>query len=106
MTRLDCSVKNCYFNNEMKCAKDEIQVEGKEATTTDSTECSSFRMNNSTAKNSTGCKLTPNEELKVACNAVNCVYNRNEVCNAGHIDIAGISADRSEQTECGTFRMK
>ena len=64
MTRLDCSVKNWYFNNEMKCAKDEIQVEGKEATTTDSTECSSFRMNNSTAKNSTGCKLTPNEELK------------------------------------------
>lgn len=106
MTKLECSVKNCYFNNQMKCTKDAIQVEGREATTTDSTECSSFRMNHSTAKNSSCCDLTPKDSLNVACSARNCVYNKHEECHAAHIDIAGISADKMEQTECGTFKMK
>ena len=48
----------------------------------------------------------PKKETNVACNAVTCVYNENKKCTADHIQIAGIKAMASGETECGTFQCK
>lgn len=105
MPSLDCSVRNCYYNKNNRCSREDILVEGKHAKTTDATACDSFKIKNDEFTNSCKCDTAPNEYLKVACRAENCVYNKKCMCDAKHIDIAGISASKSEQTECGTFRM-
>ena len=106
MPTLDCSVKNCYYNKEDKCCREDILVEGKNAKTTDATACDSFKMKNDEFTNSCHCDASPNNDLKVACRAENCKYNEEYMCNARHIDIAGASASKSEQTECGAFSMR
>ncbi len=105
MPSLDCSVKNCYYNKENLCVRNDILVEGKNATTTDATACDSFKLKNDEFTNSCGCDAAPNASLKVACRAENCMYNKNYMCDATHIDIGGITASKSEQTECDTFHL-
>lgn len=109
MTKLSCSVRSCVHNEENKCCLRDITVGGRDAVTTDSTECENFdlrsgNMTNSVAS-SCGC-MDPNNELKVGCEAVNCIYNKKQMCRAEHIDIVGASAKNVEQTECCTFTMK
>ena len=106
MPTLDCSVRNCYYNKDNRCCREDILVEGKTAKTTDSTACDSFKLKNDEFTNSCGCDTNPKTTLKVACRAENCTYNKKCMCNAEHIDFAGIAANKSEQTECGTFRMR
>lgn len=106
MPTLSCSVKNCYYNKENKCCKENILVEGKNATTTDATTCDSFKIKNDAFTNSCSCDASANNALKVLCRAENCTYNNKCVCNAEHIDISGQDAHKSEQTECRTFIMK
>ena len=53
------------------------------------------------AKSSMG---SPSQKIKVACEACECKYNEDRVCEAGKIDISGVSACKCEQTECSTFQ--
>ena len=106
MPTLSCSVRNCYYNKENRCCKEDILVEGKHATTTDATLCDSFKIKKDSYGNTCGTECTPNNSLKVACRAENCSYNQKCMCNATHIDIVGTEASKSEQTECRTFMMK
>lgn len=100
MTGLDCSVSTCYYNEDKCCCRSEIQVNGDSADKNDDTCCGSFKKQSSETTNSS---KTPNPELSVGCDALNCVYNEDKICNADHIDISGHSADKSEQTLCSTF---
>ena len=106
MPTLSCSVRNCYYNKENRCCKENILVEGKHATTTDATTCDSFKVKNDSFTNSCECDRPANNALKVACRAENCSYNEKCMCHADHIDIAGADAHKSDQTECRTFIMK
>ena len=45
-------------------------------------------------------------ETNIACNAVTCMYNSNKKCTAEKIQIAGVKAMTSGETECGTFQCK
>lgn len=50
-----------------------------------------------------------NQQIK--CKVCSCVYNKDEYCDAGQIEVAnchchGHDAKSSEQTECCTFREK
>ena len=47
--------------------------------------------------------MEPEMHLEVACEAKNCVYNSQGMCDAEHIDIAGISASAIGETLCATF---
>ena len=43
MTKLECSVKNCVYNEEPYCCKGDIMVEGRDAKNTSETACASFK---------------------------------------------------------------
>ena len=49
---------------------------------------------------------TPEKNLEVGCEAVNCVYNEQRHCQAEHIGIAGDGAVEASQTECSSFRAR
>ena len=38
------------------------------------------------------------------CSAVKCMYNENELCSRGNIEIAGESARHADETNCRSFR--
>lgn len=104
MTRLDCNVTNCLHNSENCCCKAAIIVEGQKAEETCDTCCGSFDENKDNAYHNVF--KTPENRLKVDCEAVTCVYNEGRHCNAQHIGIAGDGAREAEHTECVTFQAK
>ena len=101
MPILDCSVKTCTYNKDNCCCLKNIKVDGQQAETERETRCSSFQKATESAKNSA---KDPSMELVVDCDAVNCTFNEQRVCHAGHIGIAGSRAERADQTECASFR--
>ena len=104
MTRLDCNVVHCMYNADKKCSKNDILVEGSEASMPHETCCSSFREQGSNySKNAVG---EPKTSLEVHCKAVNCTFNDNQKCRADHIGINGVNACVVAETECASFRCK
>ncbi len=104
MTELKCSAQHCMHNCDYYCCKGEILVEGRDAEKKESTCCGSFdERREGSARNAAE---TPDRALKVACEATNCVYNKQRYCHADHIDIHGPSAHDAKTTECATFKMK
>lgn len=104
MPRLDCSVKNCYYNKDSKCCREGIKVGGHDATVEDATYCSDFKERHDSFSSDCKCDTNPSKTLEVYCNAVKCVYNDNEKCRADKIGIKGNGAKHESQTECGTFK--
>ena len=37
------------------------------------------------------------------CSATKCLYNENELCSRGDIEITGDNAHRADETNCGSF---
>ena len=103
MTALDCNVSTCGFNDERCCCRSEIDVKGTKADHTDDTCCGSFKKGSAESQNST---RTPNTNLSIGCEAVNCAFNDSNKCSADHIDIAGTSANDAGQTICSSFTCK
>lgn len=104
MTNLDCSVKNCTYNKDDCCCRNNINVDGPHAKVTEETCCKSF------AERKGDTSISEVEEAKkptnVACNASNCIYNEDCYCDAEHIGIAGRDACCCTGTECASFRCK
>ena len=104
MSCLHCSVASCVHNSEHYCCKNEIIVEGTRANTIPETCCSSFdERHGESFKNQFE---TPNSTAKISCEVCNCVYNKDHLCHAARVDIAGNGASSAIQTECATFRQK
>lgn len=38
------------------------------------------------------------------CTATKCIYNENQLCSKGNIEIDGNGAHRADETSCGSFR--
>lgn len=105
MTNLKCNVKNCYYNKNAKCCREDITVQGEDATVTEATSCGSFKqVSDSVSAKSCHCDNNGKETLNVCCNAVHCVFNDNEKCRADKITIDGNGAVHESQTECGSFK--
>ena len=107
MPRLNCSVKNCYYNESKQCCLDKIQVQGQDASFVEGTFCGEFKekLDATTAKNCYSDKR-PERNLQVRCDAKNCLFNDNDKCHAREIDIDGNGAKHRSQTECGSFENK
>lgn len=104
MTELKCTAAHCAYNNDCCCCKGEIHVQGSTADTRESTCCGSF----DDRTRNCGCNAAdmPERKLKVSCDATNCIYNKERMCSANHIDIQGASAHVADKTECATFQMR
>lgn len=104
MTRLDCSVANCYYNEDRCCCKGDIKVDGHDAQRAQGTCCASFREKKGTAaRNAVN---APSKNIEVDCKACNCVHNEDCKCAADHIGIGGSKACQCGETECMTFCCK
>lgn len=104
MTRLDCNVTSCLHNSESCCCKSEIMVDGSQARNSADTCCGSYDENRGGAF--TNLFKTPEKQLSVGCEAVNCAYNQEYRCKAEHIAIAGDGASEAAQTKCSSFKMR
>lgn len=104
MTMLECSVRNCVHNSDNCCCKGAILVDGHEAKDTEGTCCASFDENQGGIF--TNLFKTPEKKLEIACDAVKCVYNEDNRCTAGKIDISGNGACNCGETRCATFQAK
>lgn len=103
MTKLDCNVVNCAYNEDSCCKRSNISVEGEDAHVSPETCCGSFALKGcNCASNAADCVC---KETEVACDAIECMYNRSKQCQANHIGICGRSASCCDQTECGSFTM-
>lgn len=105
MTKLDCSVVSCSYNENRLCKRENITVGGRKAIKPSETVCESFYPRGTNTMTSLDGK-GPKEETNIACNAVTCVYNENKKCTAEHIQIAGVKAVTAGETECGTFQCR
>ena len=104
MTKLECSVTNCFYNSDRCCCKGDIKIEGSGAERASGTCCSSFReRKDGMARNAVG---EPSKNIEVACKACNCVHNEDCKCDAEHIGIGGSGACHCQDTECMSFCCK
>lgn len=100
MTKLNCGVINCVYNEKEKCCRDEIYVKGEKANSSSETCCGDFVNGKETSKQ---CNACGTESTRVGCEAVHCHYNESGKCSANHIAISGRYADRTQETECASF---
>lgn len=102
MTKLDCSVRNCKYNDENACCKGAILVSGEKANHCEETCCSSFASEGQGGFNSA---YEPKEYSDISCDATKCTFNENHKCVAEHIGVAGANATEKSETECASFRL-
>lgn len=102
MTFLDCSVIGCIYNADECCCKGDITVAGKEAERKAHTCCASFVERR--AEGSSNAAKRISKVVDVACEACNCVFNKEKKCSAEHIGIVGGDACEYTETECASFR--
>ncbi len=38
------------------------------------------------------------------CSAIKCVYNKDQLCSKGKIDVTGENATNANETSCGSFQ--
>ena len=105
MTKLTCHVSNCINNENSMCCRPDIKVEGASAHNMDETCCHSFGYP-SDCVTSGMVSNSPSAQIQVRCDACDCAYNQNTVCNAERICIDGYGAGDCHQTCCSTFRCK
>ena len=105
MTRLDCSVTNCLYNENNYCSRGDITIGGKNASTSGETCCESFHRKGSGV--GTNSISHPSANIEVDCEATGCKFNTNCKCSAKHIGVTGkFDACECKETECGSFICK
>ncbi len=104
MTKLDCSVTGCVYNEDRCCCKGDIIVEGSEAKENSGTCCGSFKEKGSSSASNAVKNMS--KDIDVSCEACHCKYNENKKCAAEHIGIAGGNACTCAETECASFECK
>lgn len=113
---LTCNATNCVHNLGGLCSANKIEIAGNRAITSTSTQCSTFNEKgflnafmNMTNINIPGeiKQIIRNDGIymypTVACNAVKCIYNKDERCEADRLVISGANAMDTEGTYCETF---
>ena len=104
MTKLDCAVTGCAYNDEKCCCKGDITVEGRNAEESHGTCCGSFKEAGENRAKNVACH--PSKSIEVDCEAEHCIYNEKCKCTAEHIGIAGGNACTCGETACSSFSAK
>lgn len=108
MPILKCGVNTCTYFYDHRCSKSVIKVTGDDALREDETNCSSYHKRDRHAEDDYNLEIGTidniiSDYLSVNCEALNCIYNRNELCYAKDIKIDGTRAKHSEETFCSSF---
>lgn len=113
---LSCSAESCVHNIGGLCNANTIHVGGSNALTSGETVCKTYAEKgiiNGITKlvnmNVAGeiKQLFDSDEVEmypaIKCDAVNCFYNKDRACEADRVQISGIHARSSSETDCETF---
>lgn len=128
MLNLSCNARSCTHNNGGMCNASRIKVEGVSSSSSPDTYCSTYEdkiynngfkndfNNNLNAINSSvgmnyvgqitaGFKSIYDEisSPNIECNAQNCIYNCNNMCESRHVNIQGDGGAEILGTRCATF---
>ncbi|MGL4361805.1 MAG: DUF1540 domain-containing protein [Cellulosilyticaceae bacterium] len=97
MTSLNCSVTNCANNSEGCCCRSKIDVSG--VASSENTCCTDF------TEFAGVCNLVETAQLEtiVDCHAIDCAHNENSECQAQSINMTGMGANNSKDTNCGSY---
>ena len=101
MAEIKCTVTNCYFNKRLGCTAATIAVEGKRADESRSTNCDTFIEQKPGVQSSV---KEPQGDTYISCEAVKCVYNNSQKCEASDIIVNGKNAVVPAETCCSTFK--
>lgn len=106
MPKINCGVTNCSHNNKRVCYANIINVAGASAHDEFDTSCTSFLdslvysdLTNNVNQLSSSCSA-------ITCDADDCSYNSNKLCNADSIMVSGNNANLYLETNCSTFKLK
>lgn len=132
MLNLSCNARSCTHNNGGMCNASTIKVEGISSSSSPDTYCSTYEdktynngfnddsnnnlnnnfngINSSVGMNYVG-QITAGfksiyDEISspnIECNAQNCIYNCNNMCESRHVNIQGDGGAEILGTRCGTF---
>ena len=101
MAQIICTVTNCYYNKRQGCTAPALTVDGKNADESRRTCCDTFIEQKPGARSSVS---EPKSNTDIKCEAVKCVYNQSEKCQAKNILVNGKNAEVPEETCCSTFK--
>lgn len=106
MTKVNCSVENCSYNNDRCCYAQRVAIGGQGATNERLTCCGTF-LNEGHYSN-----LAEHTEYKspceeVSCTVATCKHNENNACNLKDIDVTGEEpATLYVDTDCSSFEQR
>lgn len=101
MSRITCTVTNCYYNKRQGCTAPTLAVDGKNAEQSRFTFCDTFIEQKPGIRSSI---YEPKADTQIKCDAVKCVYNKREMCDADFVLVNGKNAKAPEETSCSTFK--
>ncbi len=102
MTKIMCQAHKCLYNNNQKCVKEQISVEGVSAKKIDETFCDSF--NKREREYDTEFASLDNKNSDIWCDACECMHHNSGKCSKDEISIVGSNANTSCETSCSSFR--
>ncbi|MDE6947877.1 MAG: DUF1540 domain-containing protein [Anaeroplasmataceae bacterium] len=109
MTNVNCNVKMCGYNEDSKCAKKRIDIEGLFAKSKIGTFCQSFKNphNSDILVSEMAKEMSPEASpVKVKCSANYCIHNENSECIAKEITVGNENANYRSETECDSFKAR
>ena len=117
MPKLKCSVEQCAFNQNSLCRKSNIDIDGPLSKTKKETSCKNYIYKDVDTLNYEFAKFdeTPSAHTEVFCDAVNCVFEKDQKCYADKIEIKNVTnqqkpkykeANNKQITHCQTFESK
>ena len=106
MPKLKCKVENCAYNYDWLCKKSFIDVDGVDSKSKIQTSCMSFRNADEIDSNVEFGTIegSPAINTEIYCDAVSCVYEKNQKCYADKVEIVSDSNNKNKRsTHCQTF---
>lgn len=108
MPLLKCGVNTCTYFYDERCSKSVIEVVSEAAKKVLDTHCASYHRQDRSAYDNYNLEIATLDDiisdyLSVNCEALNCIYNRNELCFAKEIKIDGTRAKEYKDTFCASF---
>ena len=106
MPKLKCKAENCAYNYDWLCRKNFIDVDGVDSKCKEQTCCCSYLNMNDAEKNVEFATFDgiPSIKTEIYCDAVNCVYEKNQKCYADRVEILFDNLGQNKRsTHCQTF---
>lgn len=101
MSKIGCTVTNCFYNKTNGCTASAINVDGKKAFESRSTNCGTFIEQKPGIVSSVD---KPQQNTEISCIATNCFYNKGKRCDASDVLVNGKNAKGPVETCCSTFK--